>query len=59
MDWGALCGRRKTCQTISFLSALKYELKVSGPHLVVVPLSVLNSWIAEFKRWSPTIRVVR
>mmetsp|Transcript_23315 Transcript_23315/g.44503 ORF Transcript_23315/g.44503 Transcript_23315/m.44503 type:complete len:1563 (+) Transcript_23315:317-5005(+) len=52
-------GLGKTCQTISFLSALKYELKVSGPHLVVVPLSVLNSWIAEFKRWSPTIRVVR
>ena len=30
---------------------------VSGPHLVVCPLSVLYSWINEFKRWAPNLKV--
>ena len=27
------------------------ERKLEGPHLVVVPLSVLSSWMDEIKRW--------
>jgi SWI/SNF-related matrix-associated actin-dependent regulator of chromatin subfamily A member 5 len=30
-----------------------------GPSLVVVPLSVLTSWMQELKRFSPKLRVVR
>jgi SWI/SNF-related matrix-associated actin-dependent regulator of chromatin subfamily A member 5 len=49
----------KTLQIIAFLSYLKYERGISGPHLIVVPLSVMGAWMAEFKRWSPGMRVVR
>ena len=52
-------GLGKTLQVISFLSYLKYERGISGPHLVVVPLSVMSAWMAEFKRWSPGFKVVR
>ncbi len=44
---------------IAFLSYLKYERGIPGPHLIVVPLSVMSAWMAEFKRWSPGMRVVR
>ena len=49
----------QTLQIISFLAYLKYERGITGPHLVVVPLSVMSSWSNEFKRWCPSIRVVR
>ena len=54
-----LQGLGKTLQTISFLSYMQTERGVGGPSLVVVPLSVLPSWMAEFKRWAPSMRVVR
>ena len=34
-------------------------MKLVGPSLVVVPLSVLTAWLREFRRWSPSMRVVR
>jgi SWI/SNF-related matrix-associated actin-dependent regulator of chromatin subfamily A member 5 len=52
-------GLGKTLQSIAFLAHLKWERNVPGPHLVVVPLSVLASWVSEFKRWCPEMRVVR
>ena len=52
-------GLGKTLQTISFLAALKFNRGVSGPFLVVVPLSVLSSWMNEFRKWCPSLRVVR
>ena len=39
-------GLGKTLQTISFIAALA-ERGVKGPHLVVVPLSVMSSWMGE------------
>ena len=39
----------KTLQTIAFLAHLKFVKKVSGPHLVICPLSVLSSWMTELK----------
>jgi SWI/SNF-related matrix-associated actin-dependent regulator of chromatin subfamily A member 5 len=51
-------GLGKTLQTISFLAALK-ERNIGGPHLVVVPLSVMSSWLGEFRKWCPSLRVVR
>jgi SWI/SNF-related matrix-associated actin-dependent regulator of chromatin subfamily A member 5 len=50
-------GLGKTLQTIAFLGYLKFERKVTGPSLVICPLSVLSSWAAEFKRWCPSLRV--
>ena len=44
---------------IAFLAYLKFECKLSGPSLIVAPLSVLSSWVNEFKRFAPTMRVVR
>ena len=42
-------GLGKTLQTIAFLAHLKFNLGVSGPHLVICPLSVLSSWMTEIK----------
>jgi hypothetical protein len=44
-------GLGKTLQSIAFLATLKWGLGVPGPHLVVVPLSVMSSWMAELARW--------
>ena len=52
-------GLGKTLQTIAFLSALKFERELEGVFLVVVPLSVVSSWMSEFRRWSPEMRVLR
>ena len=37
-------GLGKTIQTIMFLASTKHILGVSGPHLVVTPLAVLQNW---------------
>jgi SNF2 family DNA or RNA helicase len=41
------------------LSYLKIVEKREGPSLIVVPLSVLTAWCNEFKKWSPTMRVLQ
>ena len=51
-------GLGKTLQTISVLAWLHSVAKVSGPHLVIVPLSTLANWCAEFKRFAPQLRVL-
>ncbi|KAL8003902.1 putative ATP-dependent helicase HrpB, P-loop containing nucleoside triphosphate hydrolase [Plasmopara halstedii] len=52
-------GLGKTVQTIAFLLLLK-SMKTSnvGPHLIVVPASVLNNWNREFAWIAPTLRIV-
>ncbi|CAO3643500.1 unnamed protein product [Cunninghamella blakesleeana] len=50
-------GLGKTLQTISFIAHLK-DKKVTGPFLVVTPLSTLANWVNEFKRFTPTISVI-
>jgi hypothetical protein len=50
-------GLGKTLQTISFLSSLTFGEGIGGPYLVVCPLSVLSSWMTEFRRWCPRFRV--
>ena len=50
-------GLGKTIQTIAFLGTLKTCLGVGGPHLVVVPMSVLSNWMSEFKRFCPRLKV--
>eukprot|EP01114_Cavostelium_apophysatum_P010624 TRINITY_DN2458_c0_g1_i1.p1 TRINITY_DN2458_c0_g1~~TRINITY_DN2458_c0_g1_i1.p1 ORF type:complete len:1441 (+),score=525.32 TRINITY_DN2458_c0_g1_i1:182-4504(+) len=51
-------GLGKTIQTISILGWLLYEMKISGPFLVVVPLSTVSNWENEFKKWAPGINFV-
>mmetsp|Transcript_29170 Transcript_29170/g.56796 ORF Transcript_29170/g.56796 Transcript_29170/m.56796 type:complete len:1721 (-) Transcript_29170:714-5876(-) len=58
MILGDEMGLGKTLQTIAFLAALR-ERGIEGPHLVIVPLSVISSWMQEFRRWCPSMRVVR
>jgi ATP-dependent DNA helicase len=50
-------GLGKTLQTISFLAHLK-SMQVSGPYLIVAPLSTLANWVNEFKRFAPSINVI-
>ncbi|KAK2161132.1 hypothetical protein NP493_1600g00004 [Ridgeia piscesae] len=51
-------GLGKTLQTISLLGYMKHHRNIPSPHLVIAPKSTLHNWVAEFKRWVPTIRVV-
>lgn len=50
-------GLGKTIQTISFLAFLR-EKGVNGPFLIAAPLSTTSNWVAEFKKWTPSIPVV-
>ena len=51
-------GLGKTIQTISLLAHLAGERGVWGPHLIVVPTSVLLNWEIELKRWLPGFKVL-
>ena len=52
-------GLGKTLQTISLLAYLREARGVKGPHLVIVPKSVVGNWIKEFRKWCPSIKAVR
>ena len=52
-------GLGKTLQSIAFIAHLMHVEKVKGPHLVVVPLSVLFNWMQEFKKFCPSVKVIR
>ncbi|KAI0237054.1 DNA-dependent ATPase fun30 [Massospora cicadina] len=50
-------GLGKTCQVITMIGKLVDE-GVKGPHLVVVPSSVVDNWLNEFERFCPHISVL-
>ena len=52
-------GLGKTLQTISLLAYLRESRGVKGPHLCVVPKSVVGNWMREIKKWCPAIRPMR
>jgi SWI/SNF-related matrix-associated actin-dependent regulator of chromatin subfamily A member 5 len=58
-------GLGKTLQTLSLIQYLKENDPKAGtgrlqrPFLVVCPLSVLSSWMAEAKKWTPGLKVIR
>lgn len=51
-------GLGKTAQTISLLAHLAGSRGVWGPHLVIVPTSVILNWDLEFKMWCPGLKVL-
>ncbi|KAL9100260.1 MAG: hypothetical protein Q9163_004336 [Psora crenata] len=57
-------GLGKTLQTLSLIQYLKENrMTATGaqlrPCLVVCPLSVLNSWMMEAKKWTPDLKALR
>ncbi|ORY75775.1 SNF2 family N-terminal domain-domain-containing protein [Protomyces lactucae-debilis] len=51
-------GLGKTIQTISLLTWLACEREVWGPHLIIVPTSVMLNWEREFKKFAPGLKVL-
>ncbi|XP_047308318.1 protein CHROMATIN REMODELING 4-like isoform X2 [Impatiens glandulifera] len=51
-------GLGKTISACAFMSSLYFEFKVKLPCLVLVPLSTMPNWMAEFALWAPNINVV-
>ncbi|ROV96511.1 hypothetical protein VMCG_07833 [Cytospora schulzeri] len=51
-------GLGKTIQTIAFLAHLACTHEVWGPHLVIVPTSVMLNWEMEFKKWCPGFKIL-
>eukprot|EP00923_Selenidium_pygospionis_P060560 GHVN01106536.1.p1 GENE.GHVN01106536.1~~GHVN01106536.1.p1 ORF type:complete len:1875 (+),score=464.29 GHVN01106536.1:181-5625(+) len=51
-------GLGKTVQTITLLAYLALNRGVWGPHLVVVPTTVMINWEMEFKKWCPGFKIV-
>ena len=51
-------GLGKTIQTIALLAYLACNEENWGPHLVVVPTSVMLNWEIEFKKWCPGFKVL-
>jgi len=52
-------GLGKTLQTISLLAYLRSSRGVKGPHIVIVPKSVVGNWMREIRKWCPEIAAVR
>jgi len=51
-------GLGKTIQTIAFLGHLACDRSNWGPHLIVVPTSVMLNWEMEIKKWFPAFKVM-
>ncbi|KAL6713925.1 swr1 complex component [Lecanora helva] len=51
-------GLGKTIQTIALLAHLAIEHHAWGPHLIVVPTSVMLNWEIEFKKFLPGFKVL-
>ncbi|KAJ3007058.1 swr1 complex component, partial [Thoreauomyces humboldtii] len=51
-------GLGKTIQTIALFAHLAIEKQVWGPHLIVVPTSVMLNWECEFKKWLPGFKLL-
>lgn len=51
-------GLGKTIQTIALLAHLACEKEDWGPHLIVVPTSVMLNWEMELKKWCPGFKIL-
>lgn len=51
-------GLGKTIQCLAFLSSLKLS-GITGPHLIVVPLSTVGNWAREIRKFVPHLKFVK
>lgn len=51
-------GLGKTIQTISLLASLACDRGVWGPHLIVVPTTIIINWEMEFKKFCPALKIL-
>ncbi len=51
-------GLGKTIQTISMIASLACDKGVWGPHLIVVPTTIIINWEMEFKKWCPALKIL-
>jgi len=51
-------GLGKTVQVLALLLLFKRHGAIPGPHLLVVPASLLANWKAEAERFTPSLRVI-
>ena len=51
-------GLGKTIQTISMLASLACDKGIWGPHLIVVPTTIIMNWEMEFKKWCPGFKIL-
>ncbi|VDL84970.1 unnamed protein product [Nippostrongylus brasiliensis] len=51
-------GLGKTIQTISLLAHLACCESIWGPHLIIVPTSVILNWEMELKKWCPAFKIL-
>lgn len=51
-------GLGKTIQVIALISHL-LEIDITGPYLIVCPLSTVPNWLSEFERFAPKIPVIK
>lgn len=49
-------GLGKTIQTIALIAYLIETMKLTGPFLIIVPLSTMTNWSMEFEKWAPQIQ---
>ena len=52
-------GLGKTLQTISLLAYLRESRGIRGPHIVIVPKSVVGNWMKELRKWCPQIKALK
>jgi len=51
-------GLGKTIQTIALLAHIAVTRNNWGPHLIIVPTSVMLNWEHELKKWCPAFKVL-
>lgn len=51
-------GLGKTIQTIAMLASLACDKGKWGPHLIVVPTTIIINWEMEFKKWCPAFKIL-
>lgn len=51
-------GLGKTIQTIAMLANLTCNKGIWGPHLIIVPTSIIINWEIEFKKWCPSFKIL-
>eukprot|EP00796_Vickermania_ingenoplastis_P009262 gene9262-6513_t len=52
-------GLGKTAQISAFFHVLSHLHGVTGPHLIITPLTTLTNWMRELSRWAPELRLLK